>query len=89
MEIADFLNQCTGITVRRTYVWHVKVSATCETVKILIRNSTIIRKSVPSVPSIKCKFINILLNLLYQCNNVKGTMNSRFLWKRSLTITCE
>ena len=56
MQRADFLMQHASITVRRTYVRHAKVSATCETVKILIRNSTIIRKSVPSI---KCKFINI------------------------------
>ena len=59
MQSADFLMQCAGITVRRTYVRHAEMSATRETMEILIRNSTIIRKSLPSVPSIKLKFINI------------------------------
>ena len=59
MQSANFLMQRASITVRRTYVRHAKVSATRETMKFLIRNSTIIRKSLPSVPSIKLKFINI------------------------------
>ena len=40
MQIADFLMQHAGITVRRTYVRHAKVSATRENAKpakILIR----------------------------------------------------
>ena len=59
MQSVDFLMQHAGITVRRTYVRHAKESATRETMKFLIRNSTITRKSLPSVPSIKIKFINI------------------------------
>ena len=59
MQSADFLMQRASITVQRTYVRHAEVSATRETMKFLIINSTIIRKSLPSVPGIKFKFINI------------------------------